>query len=130
MDFVIRTRLGPVEPNADVFVDEERGHVVVTVEIAGADPDSLSVALDDRHLAIAGRRPERVRPGRTGSFVQKEIACGEFGKQIHLPVPVEYENALASLVDGMLTIVLPIAATAYLQIPRTELRIMVTRTHS
>jgi HSP20 family protein len=129
MDFVIRTRLGRLEPNADVFLDEERGQVVVTLELAGADPESLTVALDDRSLAIEGRRLERVRPGRGGSFVQKEIACGEFGKQIHLPVPVEYESAVASLVDGMLTIVLPIAATAYLQIPRTELRIMVTRTH-
>ena len=130
MDFVIRTRLGRLEPNADVFVDEERGQVVVTIELAGADPDTLTVALDDRHLAIAGRRPERVRPGRSGTFVQKEIACGDFGKQIDLPVAVEYENAAASLVDGMLTVVLPIAATAYLQIPRTELRVMVTRTIS
>jgi HSP20 family molecular chaperone IbpA len=130
MDFVIRTRLGRLEPNADVFIDDERGQVVVTIELAGADPDSLSVALDDRHLAISGRRPERIRPGRGGSFVQKEIACGEFGKQIDLPVPVDYVNAVAKLLDGMLTIVLPIAATAYLQIPRTELRIIVTRTHS
>ena len=130
MDFVIRTRLGRLEPNADVFVDEERGQVVVTIELAGADPDTLTVALDDRHLAIAGRRPERVRPGRGGTFVQKEIACGDFGKQIDLPVPVEYVNAAATLVDGMLTVILPIAATAYLQIPRTELRVMVTRTIS
>jgi HSP20 family protein len=130
MDFVLRTRLGRMEPNADVFVDDERGHAVVTLELAGADPDSLTVSIDDRRLVVTGRRPERVRPGRGGSFVQKEIAWGEFGKQIHLPVPVEYESAVASFVDGVLTIVLPIAATAYLQIPRTELRIMVTRTHS
>ena len=87
-------------------MDEERGQVVVTVELAGADPENLTVALDDRRLAIAGRRSERARPGRGGSFVQKEIACGEFGKQIHLPVAVEYESAAASFVDGMLVIVL------------------------
>jgi HSP20 family molecular chaperone IbpA len=130
MDFLIRTRLGRLEPNADVFLDEERGQVVVTLEMAGAEPDTLSVALDDRHLAISGRRRERTGRGRSGSFVQKEIAYGEFAKHIPLPVPVEYENAHAALAEGMLTIVLPIAATAYLQIPRTELRIMVTRTHS
>ena len=130
MDFVIRTRLGRLEPNADVFLDEERGHVVVTLELAGADPDSITLEVDDRSLVITGRRPERVRPGRGGSFFQKEIACGDFGKQIHLPVPIDYVSASASFADGMLTVVLPIAATAYLQIPRTELRIMVTRTHS
>jgi len=130
MDFLIRTRVGRLEPNADVFLDEERGQVVVTLELAGADPETLTLALDDRLLVVSGRRLERARRGRSGTFVQKEIACGEFGKQIVLPVPVEYENAHASLSDGMLTVVLPIAATAYLQIPRTELRIMVTRTHS
>ena len=125
MGFVIRTRPGCFEPNADVLVDEERGQVNVTLELAGADPESIAVALDDRELAIAGRRPER----RRGSFVQKEIAYGDFGKRIYLPVPVERGEAAASFADGILTIVLAVAPTAYFQTARTELRIMVKRTH-
>jgi HSP20 family molecular chaperone IbpA len=128
MDFILRTRLGRFEPNADVFVDEDRGQVIVTLELAGADPESLGIGLDGHDLVVAGRRPERAR--RRGSFVQKEIASGDFGRRIHLSVPVEYENAAASYADGVLVIVLPISPTAYRPTTRTELRILVKRTHS
>ncbi len=127
MDFVIRTRPGCFEPNADVFVDEERGQVVVTVEVAGADPDALRVALDERHLVISGRRAERVR-SRNGSFLQKEIAYGDFSKQIQLPIAVAYEHAVATYGDGVLVVALPLAQTAYRPTSRTEIRMIVKRT--
>lgn len=128
MEFVIRPRLG-FEPNADVFVDEEGGRLVAVVELAGADPDSLRVGVDERYLVIAGRRSETIRLQR-GSFVQKEITYGEFAKRIHLPVAVEYGDVTATYTDGLLVIVLPVAAMAYRPTARTELHIIVKRTHS
>jgi HSP20 family protein len=129
MEFVLRSRLGSFAPNADIFIDEEGRRVVVVIEVAGADPETLRVAFDDRYLIAAGRRHESV-PLRCGSFIQKEIVHGEFVKRIELPVPVEYEGVAASYGDGLLTIVAPIAATAYMPTARTQLRIMVKRTHS
>jgi HSP20 family protein len=129
MEFVVRTRVGAFEPNADVFVDEEERRVVAVVEVAGATPESLRIAVDERYLLISGRRFEAVRL-RRGSFVQKEIAYGDFVKRIHLPVAVEFEGVAASYDDGLLIVVAPIAATAYLPTARTELHIMVKRTHS
>jgi len=129
MDFVLRTRLGSFEPNADVFVDEEGRRVVAVIEVAGADPDTLRIAVDDRYLSVAGRRLEAIRL-RRGSFVQKEIAYGDFAKRIHLPVAVEYDGVAASYADGLLVVVLPIAATAYRTTTRTDLHILVKRTHS
>jgi HSP20 family molecular chaperone IbpA len=127
MDFVVRPRLG-FEPNADVFVDEERSQVVVSVEIAGADPESLRVTLENRHLLITGRRVEAPR-SRRGSWVQKEIAYGSFAKRVHLPVAVDVlGEALAGYDDGMLVIALPLSPTAYLPSTRTELRMIVKRT--
>lgn len=125
MGFVTRPRLGCFEPNADVFVDDEGGQLVVTVEVAGADPDSLRIELDARHLSIFGRR----EPGRSrsGSFVQKEIASGEFAKRIHLPVPVDEEGATASYSDGVLIVTLTVAQVAYTPTTRTEIRMIVTR---
>jgi HSP20 family protein len=128
MDFIVRTRRIGFEPNADVFIDEENGLVVVTVELPGADPESIRVAVDDRRLSIVGRRGEPER--RYGSWVQKEIAYGEFAKPIALPVPVEYQGAVARYDDGFLTIALPISSTAYLPTARTEMRITVQRTVS
>lgn len=129
MDFVLRSKVGTFEPNADVFVDDEGGRVVAIIEVSGADPDSLHVGVDERHLYVGGRRLEPVRL-RHGSFEQKEITYGEFGKRVHLPVAVEYNDVAASYADGLLIIALPIAATAYRPTARTELHILVKRTHS
>ncbi len=129
MDFIVRSRLG-FEPNADVFVDEERGLVVVAVEVAGADPDSLRVEVDGRYLTVVGVRGEPVRFQR-GSFVQKEIAYGPFGKQVRLPVGVDLlGDAHASYADGVLVISLAVSSTAYLPTTRTEIRMIVKRTLS
>jgi HSP20 family protein len=129
MEFVLRARLGAYEPNADVVVDEEGGRVVAIIEVAGADPESLRIGLEERHLIVTGRRPGEFRL-RRGSFAQKEIAYGEFAKRIALPVPVDYDGIAASYDDGLLVVVLPIAATGYLPTSRTELHILVKRTHS
>lgn len=129
MEFIVRPLVRGFEPNADVFVDEERGQVVVAVEIAGADPDTLRVSVDERHLIIKGRRSEVVR-FRRGSFLQKEIAYGDFSKRIHLPVAVEMADVRATYADGVLQIALPISATAYLPTTRTEIRMIIQRTHS
>lgn len=129
MDFVVRPRLG-FEPNADVFVDEELGQIVIAVEVAGADPESLRVAVDDRHLLITGRRAEAVR-FRHGSFIQKEIAYGAFAKRIHLPVAVDFlGEATASYSDGVLVIALPVSPTAFLPSTRTEIRMILKRSIS
>ena len=126
MDYVIRSRAG-FAPNADVFVDEARGTVVVTVEAAGADPESLRVEIDDeRHLLITGRRPRGDR-SRTGSFVQKEIAYGEFERRVHLPVAVDYGAASATFSGGMLSIELGVAQTPYRPTERTEIRMIFKR---
>ncbi|HEV7178754.1 MAG TPA: Hsp20/alpha crystallin family protein [Candidatus Baltobacteraceae bacterium] len=127
MDFVLRPRLG-FEPNADVFVDEESGQVVVAVEVAGADPESLRVAVDDRYLSITGRRTGVANVTPRGSFIQKEIAYGAFGKRIALPVAVDFGDVVANYADGVLVIALPISPTAYLPATRTEIRMIVKRT--
>jgi HSP20 family molecular chaperone IbpA len=129
MEFVVRTRLAAFQPNADVFVDEEEQRVVAVIEVAGADAETLRIGFDERSLVIAGRRIESRRL-RRGSFVQKEIARGEFLKRIRLPVAIEYDRVAASYEDGLLIVVAPVAATAYMPTSRTELHIMVKRTHS
>ncbi len=129
MEFIVRTRLGAFAPNADVFIAEDQRSVIVVVEVAGADADSLRVVFDERCLVITGRRLQAAR-WRRGSFVQKEIARGDFVKRIPLPVAIEYDRVAASYEDGLLVVVAPIAATAYMPTSRTELHLVVKRTHS
>jgi HSP20 family protein len=126
MDLVILRSRAVWEPNADVVIDEAARALVVRVELAGADSESLRVFVDERYLFISGRRADTARL-RTGSFLQKEIADGEFVKKIALPVGVQYGEVTATYADGMLTIALPIASTEYIPATRTELRMIVKR---
>ena len=126
MDLVILRSRAVWEPNADVVIDDEAGSLIVRVELAGADSESLRVFVDERHLFISGRRADAARL-RGGSFLQKEIADGEFVKKIALPVGVQYGEVTATYADGMLTIALPVAAPEYLPATRTEIRMIVKR---
>ena len=129
MEFVLRTRLGAFSANADLFVDEEGRRLIAVIEVAGAEPESLRNGLDENHLVVTGRRREPARV-RRGSFVQKEIAHGDFVKRVPLPAPIEYEGVVATYEDGLLVVVAPIAVTAYMPTSRTELHLVVKRTHS
>ncbi|MEO6913425.1 MAG: Hsp20 family protein, partial [Candidatus Baltobacteraceae bacterium] len=85
------------------------------------------IDVDERHLFIIGRRVDVAR-FTCGSFLQKEIASGEFVKQLHLPVAVRYEDVNATYADGILTVFLPVSATDYIPTTRTEIRMIVKRT--
>jgi HSP20 family protein len=126
MDLVILRSRAVWEPNADVVIDDDECSLVVRVELAGADSESLRIFVDERHLFISGRRADTARL-RNGSFLQKEIADGEFVKKISLPVSVQYGEVTATYADGMLTVALPIAATEYIPATRTEIRLIVKR---
>ncbi len=126
MDLVVLRSRAVWEPNADVVIDDDGRTLVVRVELAGADSESLRVFVDERYLFISGRRADTARL-RNGSFLQKEIADGEFVKKIALPVGVQYDEVTATYADGMLTIALPVAAPEFLPAPRTEIRMIVKR---
>jgi HSP20 family protein len=114
------------QPNVDVVIDEGSRTLVVRAELAGADSESLRIYLDDQRLYISGRRAKTARL-RGGSFVQKEIADGDFVKSIRLPVAVTQAEITGSYEDGMLTIALPISADEYVPASRTEIRMIVKR---
>ncbi len=125
--FAPRGAHGRFEPNTDVHVDENDRTIVVHVELAGADADSLLLSVDDAYLTIAGRRALR-DVSRNSSLLRKEIQYGEFLKQIRLPAPVLDDGATAAYRDGILTIRLPLAQSQKFPIVRTEIRMTVRRT--
>jgi HSP20 family protein len=126
-DLARRWRPGRFNPNTDVFFDEEGQRVVVHVELAGADPESLTVSADEETLYITGSRVDRDGSGcRDHSILQKEIEYGEFAKKIPLPAPIDVEGAAAAYNDGILTITLPVEARDS-GIVRTEIHMTVRK---
>jgi HSP20 family protein len=118
---------GCFEPNTDVYVDDADGDIVVHVELAGADADSLRVTVDDSYLTVTGVRSMR-DVSRNASLLRREIQYGEFVKQIPMPVPVQDDGATAVYRDGILTIRLPLAQSQTFPIVRTTIRMTVRRT--
>ena len=94
-------------PSVDCFHTDEPHELTVVLELAGVDPASIEVAVDDRSLRVAGERP---RPRVDGQvYQQMEIEYGTFEREIKLTEDVDVSQATASFEHGLLTVTLPIA---------------------
>ena len=97
-------------PAVDCFRTEEPHELTVVVELPGIDPESVRVAVDERSLTIAGKRP---RPRIEGQVYQQiEIEYGPFQRVVQLAEDVDVTAASASYERGLLTITLPVAERA------------------
>ena len=96
-------------PNVDCIRSDEPPALHVVVELPGVDPASMKVIAADRVLVDAG---ERCRPQLRGRYQQMELEYGRFQRRISLNEPVDTAAATARYEQGLLTVVLPIAAKA------------------
>lgn len=97
-------------PAVDCFRTEDPPQLVIVVELAGVDPESIEISVAERALTIAG---QRTRPRVTGQvYQQAEIEWGRFERQIPLDVDVSAATASAEYAAGMLRITLPVARRA------------------
>jgi HSP20 family molecular chaperone IbpA len=94
-------------PSVDCIRSDDPAELHVIVELPGVDPDAIQVIAADRVLVVAG---ERCRPPVRGRYWQMEIDYGRFVRRISLGEPVDPASATAHYEQGLLTIVLPIAA--------------------
>jgi HSP20 family protein len=95
-------------PQLDCFRTEAPPSFTVLVDIGGIDPDSVDVTAAEGTLKIAGERRRPECEGRV--YQQMEIEYGPFERVVHLPEDVELSKAEARYEDGLLMIVIPIAA--------------------
>ena len=100
-------RRGGFSPAVDVFYEGDPPRAVVQAELAGIDPDELSLEIEARELVIAGHR----RPADSGGrmYQQLEIDFGPFRRVIPLGADVVAGRARATYTDGILRIDLPLA---------------------
>lgn len=94
-------------PQVDSFRTEDPPTFTVIVEIAGIDPDHVSVTASEGALVISGERRRQPCEGRV--FQQIEIEYGPFERLVHLPDEVDIAQAEARYERGLLTIEIPIA---------------------
>jgi HSP20 family protein len=96
-------------PNVDCIRSDDPPALHVIVELPGVDPASLKVVAADHVLVVAGVRH---RPPVAGRYQQMELEYGPFQRRISLDEPIDTANATARYEQGLLTVVLPVAAKA------------------
>jgi HSP20 family protein len=94
-------------PAVDCFFTEEPSQLVVVVELAGIESDSIEITVEERALTISGSRSRPRVPGQV--YQQAEIEYGRFERRLTLDHDVDTASASANYEAGMLTITLPIA---------------------
>lgn len=97
-------------PAVDCFFTDDPPQLVVVVELAGVDPDSIELSVEERALTISGGRARPRVPGQV--YQQAEIEYGHFERLIPLGHDVAASSATATYEAGMLRITLPIAKRA------------------
>jgi HSP20 family protein len=100
-------------PAVDCFRTEEPPAVTLVLDLAGIDPEQVSIEVTERTVLVSGvrRRPERVC---RVSYRQMEIEYGPFQRRVTLAEDVDPSGAEATYERGLLTVVMPLA-----QKPRT-----------
>ena len=97
-------------PAVDCFFTDDPAQLVVVVELAGVDPDSIELSVEQRTLTISGNRTRPRVPGQV--YQQAEIEYGRFERRVTLEQNIDTAAASATYEAGMLTLTLPIAPRA------------------
>ena len=103
-------RSGGFSPAVDVFYesppDGSAALAVVHAELAGIDPDEITLEIEGRELVLAGHRRPAEADGRV--YQQLEIDFGPFRRVIPLGADVLADDAKATYRDGILRVELPL----------------------
>jgi HSP20 family protein len=94
-----------------IDVGETNKEIVVLAELPGTTKEDLKIVVEEGILSISGERKEKTK-AEGSRWLRNEIGTGKFSRSIELPVPVDADQITATLVNGLLRVVLPKAEQA------------------
>lgn len=92
-------------PHVDIYEDNES--IVVLAELPGVKKDDVSIELSNDQLTISGERKASYRE-TDAAFHRVERRHGPFKREIAIPARVAHKNIQASMVAGILKVILPL----------------------
>jgi HSP20 family protein len=95
-------------PPADIV--ETKDAVIMLLDMPGADPDSLDVALEKQELRVSARSASSAPPGYT--LMHAEYRDGNYERAFTLSEQVDGERVDAIFKDGVLRLTLPKAGAS------------------
>jgi HSP20 family protein len=85
-------------------------HFVLHCDLAGVDPGSVQVGVENRVLTIRAERSQRT--DEDVQWVRRERTTGTFERRLSIGDGLDLDNISATWQDGVLTVTIPVAATA------------------
>jgi len=103
-------RRGGFSPAVDVYYASDPPRAVVCADLAGIDPNAVSLEITGRELVLSGQRETEGEEDRV--YQQLEIERGPFRRVVALGAEVDADTADATYEDGILTVELPLKSPA------------------
>ena len=93
-------------------MDAIRGkdEVLLRFDLPGVDAESIDVTVDRGVLTVSANRTEVA--GEDEKLITRERVTGSFSRRLSLGDKVDFDNIEADFADGVLTVRLPLLATA------------------
>lgn len=101
-------RRGGFSPAVDVYYASDPPRAIVRADLAGIDPNQVSLEVQGRELLLSGQR-EADTPSDDRVYQQMEIERGPFRRVVALGADVDADAADATYEDGILTVELPLS---------------------
>jgi len=95
-------RVARTYPRLESFVKD--GSFVVRADLPGIDPKKVEVTVENGRLRIRGERSEE-QERKDRRYRYREVAYGQFEREVALPEGSDPESVTASYRDGILEIV-------------------------
>ncbi|MDD5606050.1 MAG: Hsp20/alpha crystallin family protein [Patescibacteria group bacterium] len=89
--------------------------IIVRTPIVGANADDISITIENNTLTIT-KNSFREESDEEEYFYLQECHWGPLSRVIELPKEVDPERIRATLDDGILTVILPLANKAYTKV--------------
>ncbi|MBE9168550.1 Hsp20/alpha crystallin family protein [Pleurocapsales cyanobacterium LEGE 06147] len=88
-----------------IDLQETETDLILKAEVPGVRTRELSVRIESETILITGEHREQSWDPK--SLVCQELHPGRFLRVVPLPKPVRSERAIAELIDGVLTVIMP-----------------------
>jgi HSP20 family protein len=84
--------------------------VQVRFDLPGVDSESIDLTVDRGVLTVSAQRTEKT--GEDEKLITRERVTGAFARRLYLGDSLDADNIEATFADGVLTVRLPLLATA------------------
>lgn len=110
LDFPNTQEMNDMQPKIEL--SENANEVMITAEMPGIAEEDIDVEISaDGYMTISGEKRDEHEENSEGSYFS-EISYGHVSRTIPLPTDLQFDQADAEYVDGVLMVAIPKSAEA------------------